>query len=351
MDALVTPEVADVDRMSRRFTQVFLLVLLGGLATTAAVAVLVDPFRVFGTGRIPTEVVNERVIKPELFLAASPPPQAIILGSSRVYKLDPRCVTELTGLPAFNFGVGNGNAEDWYAIMGFVTEHGRAPVRELLIGIDVDGFDTHSDHRLEIAPRLGEYVGHGRLSWGEATRVLFGQDAFQYGLRSIWFTLRPADRGHPNYFGPDGLEFEPERDERIQRGTYSFEDATAKQARRIKRLAADGFDALSPARVALFRTVIHAARARGTEIDVFVAPMSPVLSKARSFSQIPQREAELDALLSQLEREGMVHYHRLAEVEDLGRDPVGFYDGAHMTESTATRVLLRLFHRQHGCGL
>lgn len=351
MEALVTSDLAGSDRMSRRFTCVFLIVLLGGLATTAAVAVLVDPFRVFGTGRIPTEVVNERVIKPELFLAASPPPQAIILGSSRVYKLDPRCVTELTGLPAFNFGVGNGNAEDWHAIMGFVHDHSRAPLRELMIGIDVDGFDSHSDHRLEIAPLLGKYVGHGSLSWGEATRVLFGQDAFQYGLRSIWFTLRPAGRGHPNYFGPDGIEFEPERDEQIRRGTYSFEAATAKQARRIKRLAADSFDRLSPSRVALFQAVIHAARADGAQIDVFVAPMSPVLSKARSFSQIPQREAELDALLSQLERDGMLRYHRLTEVEDLGRDPVGFYDGAHMTESTATRVLLRLFRRQHGCGV
>jgi hypothetical protein len=351
MDAFVTPDVTEADRRSRRFTQVFLIVLLGGLATTAAVAVGVDPFRVFGTGRIPTEVVNERVIKPELFLAASPPPQAIILGSSRVYKLDPGCVTELTGLPAFNFGVGNGNAEDWHAIMGFVHDHARAPLRELMIGIDVDAFDTHSDHRLEIAPQLGKYVGHGRLSWGEATRVLFGQDAFQYGLRSIWFTLRPKDRGHPNYFTPDGLEFEPERDEQIRRGTYSFEVATAKQARRIKRLAADGFDRLSPSRVALFQAVVRDARASGAVVDVFVPPMSPVLTRARSFSQIPQREAELDGLLSQLEREGTLRYHRLAEVEDLGRDPTGFYDGAHMTAITATRVLLRLFHRQHGCGM
>jgi hypothetical protein len=351
MDAFVTPDVTEVDRRSRRFTQVFLIVLLGGLATTAAIAVLVDPFRVFGTGRIPTEVVNERVIKPELFLAASPPPQAIILGSSRVYKLDPRCVTELTGLPAFNFGVGNGNAEDWHAIMGFVHDSARAPLRELMIGIDVDAFDSHSDHRLEIAPLLGKYIGHGRLSWGEATRVLFGQDALQYGLRSIWFYLRPRDRGHPSYFGPDGLQFEPERDDQIRLGTYSFEAATAKQAKRIERLAADGFDRLSASRVALFQAVVRAARASGAEIDVFVAPLSPVLANARSFSQIPQREAELDVLLSQLEREGTLRYHRLAEVEDLGRDPVGFYDGAHMTGSTATRVLLRLFHRQHGCGL
>ena len=79
--------------------------------------------------------------------------------------------------------------------------------------------------------------------------------------------------------------------------------------------------------------------------------MSPALTNARSFSQIPQREAELDVLLSRLEREGTLRYHRLAEVEDLSRDPTGFYDGAHMTASTATRVLLRLFHRQHGCGM
>src|SRR4029078_1671373 len=78
MDAFVSPDVTEVDRRSRRFTQVFLIVLLGGLVTTAGVAVVVDPFRVFATGGIPTEVVNERVIKPELFLAASPPPQAII---------------------------------------------------------------------------------------------------------------------------------------------------------------------------------------------------------------------------------------------------------------------------------
>lgn len=350
MDGFVARELTGADGNSARFTRIFLLVVLGGLAITAAVAVGVDPFRVFGTARIPTEVVNERVIKPELFLAATPPPQAIILGSSRVYKVDPRCVTELTGLPAFNFGVGNGNVLDWYAIMGFVRDHGRAPVRELLIGVDVDAFDTHTDHRLEIAPQLGAYIGHPGLSWGEATRVLFGQDAFQYGLRSIWFYLRPQDRGHPNYFGPDGLEFEPGRDEAIQRGTYSFAGETERQARRIKRLAADRFDQLSPARVALFRAIVRDAHAAGVTIEAFITPMSPVLARARSFSQIPEREAELDVLLAALERDGMLHYHRLAEVEDLGQDPTGFYDGAHMTASTATRLLLRLFHRSHGCG-
>jgi hypothetical protein len=350
MDGFVTPDLSDVDGKSRRFTWVFLVVLLGGLATTAAVALLIDPFQVFGTGRIPTEIVNERVLKPELFLQATPPPQAIILGSSRVYKIDPRCVTELTGLPAFNFGVGNGNAEVWYAIMRFIREYGRAPVRELMIGVGADDFDTHTDHRMEIAPYLSKYIGHSGLSWSEATRLLFGEDAFESGLRRLWHHLRPARGERPYYFGPDGLQFEARRDEQIRRGTYSFEAATAKQAARLQGLAADRFDELSPVRVALFRTVLRDARAAGATIDVFMTPMSPVLTRARSFSQIRQREADLDVLLSQLERDGMLRYHRLAEVEDLGRDPEGFYDGAHMTATTATQVLLRVFHREHGCG-
>ena len=351
MDGFVTSDLADVDRKSRRFTWVFLFVLLGGLATTATVATLIDPFQVFGTGLIPTEVVNERVFKPVQFLRATPPPQAIILGSSRVFQIDPRCVTELTGLPAFNFGVGNGNAEVWYAIMRFIHEYGRAPPRELLIGIEADAFDTHTDHRMEIAPYLSKYIGHSGLSWGEATRLLFGEDAFKSGLRTLWHHLRPMRGERPYYFGPDGLQFDAARDELIRRGVYPFEAETAKQAARLQGLAADRFDELSPPPVALFRTVLRDARAAGATIDVFITPMRPMLTRARAFSQIPQRDADLDVLLTQLERDGILHYHRLAEVEDLGQDPEGFYDGAHMTPTMAKRVLLRLFHRQHGCGL
>ena len=31
-------------------------------------------------------------------------------------------------------------------------------------------------------------------------------------------------------------------------------------------------------------------------------------------------------------------------------DPAGYYDGLHMTEDNATRLLLTMFHREHGCG-
>lgn len=328
----------------------FLAIVVLGLSTTASVALLVDPFRVFGTGRIPAEIVNERVAKPELFLQAQPAPQAVILGSSRVYKIDPKCVQELTGLPTFNFGVGNGNVDDWYAVLRFLQDRSRAPLRMMLIGVDVDAFDNHFDRRLAVAPYLRGYVGYSGVDWASVTRVLFGQDAFQYGLRSIYFYLRPNARGRDNYFGPDGYEYTPEPDEAIRKGTFSFTEATERQGKRVKRLAADPFDSLAPTRVQLFRIVARAAHAAGVRVVCFVTPLSPPLVKARALSQIPAREADVDALLRDLAREGVIEYHDAKEVADLGQDPEGFYDGAHMREATAAKLMLRIFHREHGCG-
>src|SRR5690348_7094335 len=103
--------------MSYRFMRAFLAIVLVGLAASAAVALIVDPFGAFGTGgRIPPAVPNERESKPDAFLAAAAPPQALVLGSSRVMKLNPKCVEELTGFPAFNFGFGNNHVEDMYAV-------------------------------------------------------------------------------------------------------------------------------------------------------------------------------------------------------------------------------------------
>ena len=43
--------------------------------------------------------------------------------------------------------------------------------------------------------------------------------------------------------------------------------------------------------------------------------------------------------------------YRRPLVEDFGGDPAGYFDGVHMTEANASRLLLAMFHRSHGCGV
>src|SRR5450432_2472618 len=103
-------------RQARRFTRRVLAIVLLGMIFTTLMALLVDPLRVFGTGRIPSALTGERDEKPDAFVALDPPAQAVVLGSSRVMKLRPSCIAELTGYATYNFGLSDGLIEDRYAV-------------------------------------------------------------------------------------------------------------------------------------------------------------------------------------------------------------------------------------------
>src|SRR5262245_2704545 len=128
-------------RAARQFTRAFLAIFTTAMAGTAAVAILVDPLHTFGTGRIRSVLSGERDEKPESYLSRTPPPSAVVLGSSHVLKLAPTCITELTGLPAYNFAFSNASIEDLSAVVGFIRARGRAALREVIIGVDVESFD------------------------------------------------------------------------------------------------------------------------------------------------------------------------------------------------------------------
>lgn len=349
---MLAPDLADpeLDRLSRRFTRIVLAILILGLAATATVALVVDPFEVFGTGRIPTSIVNDREVKPARFLAAQPAPQALILGSSRVWKLRPACVTELTGLPAFNFGAALAAAEDFDAIVKFARARGRAPLRLLVIDVEVDSFNFFNSHQLELSSYLGPFSADPGLSWGEATKGLFGFQSFQHGLRVAWAHVRGRPEAPDYVVEPDGFRVEPARDAKIARGTFDWDGALAGELQTFKRHATDPFDRLDPARVAQFERMVREAHAQGIAIEAFVAPMHPAIAEARSYSQVRARTADLDRVVARLEAEGLLRYHRLEEFAGIDTAPHAYYDGVHMTEETSTKLLLRMFRREHGCG-
>jgi hypothetical protein len=55
-------------------------------------------------------------------------------------------------------------------------------------------------------------------------------------------------------------------------------------------------------------------------------------------------------MLRELAREGTIQWFPVHSLEDFHGDPDGYFDGLHMTETNSTRLLLAMFHRDHGCG-
>lgn len=354
VEATISDAVGD-DPSSRRFTRAFLAVLLAGMAATATLAIFVDPLHVFGTGRIPSIRTGERDEKPASFLALEPAPQAIVLGTSRVMKLAPSCLREVTGFPAFNFGLSSSFVEDWLAVYRFVRVRGRAPLRVLVIGVDIEAFDNHAetDPRLPSSPYLRDYVeGSAGLTWGAASRALFGWQALRYGLRSLQYHLRPQSKPKlASHFDPDGLIRYDVWEDELRRGTFTLAPQLADLVERFKGpLAAPSFTALSAERVELFLRLVRSAHAAGTTVVAYVPPIHAKLAALRR-GAVVQRMRELDQLLAGLERDGQLRYFRVDKIEDVGGDPEGYFDGVHVRDANAARLVTAMFGRQHGCGI
>src|SRR6185503_7212683 len=301
-------------------------------------------------------LTSERNDKPVAFRTIDPPPRAVVFGSSRVMKLRPSCITEITGLPAFNFGLSNAMVEDLTATYRFIRARGRAPLRELIIGLDVEVFDdrAETDQRLHSAGELAEYLDDGAgLSFDTATRALFSWQALRLAASSVWARLHPRTRAPAKLsYARDGFITYDIMEAEMAAGTYSARKRFAEMAAKLSaRRGTRDFTELAERRVAKFRELMATAHADGVTVDVFIPPISAELDRILDRGRLAARRRDLDALLVDLERAGMIHYLRVARVEDFGGDPTGYFDGVHMTEANASRLLLAMFHRSHGCGV
>jgi hypothetical protein len=341
------------DTTSRRFTRTFLAIVLAGLALSVSLAVLVDPLQTFGTGRIPSILTNEREEKTTAFLHADPAPQLVVLGSSRVYKANPTCLRELTGLPSFNFGLGFARIEDELAVMRFIHDRGRVPLKQVIIGLDVDAFDHQDvDQRTLSSKSLRRYIdGLATLSWDRASRSLFGMQGLHFGLTSLWYHFRK----HPppkSEIGADGFVTYKAWEDGIRKGTFDSTPLVNALARKLEFLStANNFNELSRPRVAMFEELVRSAHAAGIEVRVFIPPLHPKILAARAKSSLPERTREMEAMLERLQSQGLLTYFPIEHPEDYGTPKTGWFDGNHMTEPMTTKILLAMFHRDHGCGM
>jgi hypothetical protein len=261
-------------------------------------------------------------------------------------------VSELTGIPAFNFGLSNARVEDWSAVLAFYRDRSHLPLREVIIGVDIDSFDnSETDRRLLTSSYLGRYAGGGsRLSWDTGTRALFSMQALRSSFTSI---ARHFGHGAAAHYstGPDGFLTYPDWESAVRKGSFELESNLAALATRLpQEMAEADLGKLSPSRVALFTELVRALHQAGVGVDVFIPPLHPKLAAALGKTPFQARTKDLDAALAELAREGVVRYIPIASVEDFGGDLAGYFDGSHMMESNTNRVLLKMFHREHGCG-
>lgn len=107
------------------------------LCGQAALNILVDPFKVFGSGVVPNYDVNPRYTKLKAVTQDPGRYDAVILGSCLSSVLRPETADRLTGHRYFNLSTHNSDPAEASAFLGFLLERGVKPKQVVL---NMEGF-------------------------------------------------------------------------------------------------------------------------------------------------------------------------------------------------------------------
>jgi hypothetical protein len=326
----------------RRFCGVFLAAFLLGVGALAALNWAVDPYAQYGTGWFPPVVLTSRAEKLAL-LDAFGPPEALLLGSSRVMKFEPEYVHAQTGLRCFNASVYYGRCEDFLALLrASRTRFGSWP-QLVIVGLDVDAFVERPgpDARLLRNNRLRSEIPE-LLPWGArwgAVRELWSWDQTKQSLGSLRRGAEIARwQADEESFAPDGLIEYHRRERERAAGTYDFAGPLDYTQREYRRLYA-GYQRLDPMRVRAWQELAELCRHEGVELAAFLTTWHPEMaSMQRDVGTFAARRDEVAALVRGALGSGGA-FVDFTDVAAFDGDPAEFVDGVHPLESNTRRMI------------
>jgi hypothetical protein len=329
---------------ANRFALIFVGLLGGALACVATLNFFVNPLAIYPSQILPPVVQTTRTEKLELLDAYTEAPDGLILGSSRVMKIEPAYLQQKTGLSFFNAGVDYARPEDHLALAReYLRRFGHAP-KMILLGVDVTAYSASAPVEVELVNtmRLADHVPEA-LTWRdrvERYENLLSWHQTKLSLMSIKHRLRASPESSPaESFQPDGLRIYHERESQIANGTYDL-DAGIEYNQREYKAAFNGFQKHSGLRRQLFLELIKYCREHRTRLIVFIAPMHPSLeSFLQTQTESTERSGEVVSFVSNLADLYQFPLIDLSSIDAFKGDPKQFVDGVHPLEPNTRRMI------------
>ena len=315
---------------------------------------LVDARKDFATGVIRPLVMDSRSEKTILYAKASEenPVPGILLGSSRTLTFQPADLEKETGLRCFNFAVQSARAEDHLAICRWLRAQNKTP-KLLVIGYDVELLHDADpiDARLQqngalwkqLHPEAAEpgavrrFIGTMTSEHGVSPATLFSATYLRDSARSLWLLAIHAPR--ITDLAQDGTvrwqNWIAEREARTFDLAAHINDTKKEYSTRYSRM-----HGLSEERKKIFEQLLSEAKSNETQVVICLLPLNPELHAYVA------DKCNYDSLL----RQTVSFLHELSakygcDLKDctdplrIGLSPDEWFDGAHVTESNAARLI------------
>ncbi len=258
-----------------KFITVFFIFIAIFSITIFSLAVLVDPYNIFGLNIFRPILLTNRSEKMRLLREAETKPEAIILGSSRVFKMDPIKIEKMINLKTFNASVSYARPEDHLALAKYIVKDLKITPKIFIVGLNAGEFNNDKiDSQTINNPDLRKY-----LEINKKTRILTLLSIFKERfnaiyLRDIFVTIFWNSHGFPNPV----ITFDKNGGEIFDKNKHPDPNA----AIITENLAYDLFknlDELSPKRKIYFEKFLEFAKENNIEVGVVILPISPQVIK------------------------------------------------------------------------
>lgn len=332
----------------KRFAVVFAIMLVMLLTSVGTLNYVVNPMAQYPSRLYKPMAQTSRSQKLELFKKLPETPQGLILGSSRVMKLEPDYLQKLTGKRFFNAGVNYATPEDHLAWLRLYQLRFECPPEIVIVGIDPSSFSSNlpPDARLinnrELADRIPEAI-----TWSDRMKLweeLFSWDQTKKSVKSLAMqTLHKQLPAPAEHYRDDGLLVYDVREREIREGTYDLNAGIDyNKAEYFPRYRNFGTQSLQ--RRQLFRELAKTCQANGTRLYVYITPMHPELEAyLLQKTEYLQRRDETAFFLKTLANTYGYEFFDFAKLESFGGDQNQFVDGTHPLESNTQRMLNIMF--------
>lgn len=344
----------------RRFVRWFLGIAVLLLACVVGFNAYVDPFGVTPSDRYTPVVQNttDRQAKLALIDRLDDAPDSLILGSSRVLKLDPAYIEKSTGTTAFNAGLSSARPQESFVFASYMGDKFEGKFPHLVWGLDIEQFrekpvggESYSGVLLR-EPELRQYLPREDQWKGLADmyRPLVEWQTTKVSLRVVREAKvqdvseeRQINRLIQRDFAASGFRKRDLHDRAFARGA-TLQPRMEKQVEGYERSVwgpeAPEFDGLGATPTRWIEQAIQLANDRGDEPTIFLTTVHPFAQARYGERGWNDRKADVEQYFETLQEKGLdFQLLDYTSVDSFGGDPNLFYDGVHLQPPNLQRLV------------
>lgn len=324
---------------ARKWTLRFVTItpLLMGLTLT--LNLVVDPYSItpYNLLGIPNKFARDDRVEKVNHLQQAPRYALLLLGSSRVYGINPLFAQRLTGLRSYNAGVGTARIEDQLGFLLFLERIDKFP-NTILLGLDFYTFNPALETNSYFLRNHELNFLHARTGSQDYLAKFISVDALGATYKTLVnFILNPEAKPRFNVYGSrTGSEtnFALPQTSNTNDTRFSSEKIT----REMRFITTTAFSELSAVRLRYLERTVALAQKHHARLILFITPLASQLQDAIDRDPVLRlRLAEFKAALNSI-----APYYDFATHSAINATAAHFTNPTHTTAQTGNLMLARM---------